>query len=398
MLLNRQNDIAATAVATPTTIRDFLLPVRTACVHGIIDHANFDKVGGTEYRNYIENIADLPNSGKIFTGKWLDFSGDYGVDSTYKPRYKSYYDSTGTMVFDQLDWIHANAPAEFVLYWGIGFSGGNNYFMLYTYSSTTGTFTLYGLTANYNTNGVKNIVVGGVNKMTVNIKKVLGAAVGTTLDRYILLVPPTLSYAPVVYARFSDMCHYANQKNHYIRSMDYQISMTRDALINMTQGITSGINAEKEKKKQAANEMTKAVLGVYATEASGAISKMYYQGNVGERARVASAAGTKMASAGQAITDLKQINISITNKFRIEKPYASDLVWFDPRGACKMAFPDSQGTAERNKVHYQCYVSAESDDELEITIHSIFEEQEVLGEEDYIFMTGKIELLFESRA
>lgn len=401
MLLNKPNDLATTLVMKPTDIRDYFMPIKLCMYHGIIDHANFnsktDFTNSGKYSNYIESIIDIPSTGKLFTGKWLDFNSDYEIVQKYIPRYKPYfYGTSTTQLFDDIEASGTGMPANHVMYWGISLSGGNNVFSLYTYDPATAQFTLVGATASYNSTGTKTVATGGTTVAFVDINQVPVPTIAVSLSNYILFSDN--DNAITVYNKFSTLCHYANQKTHHIRSMDFQVSMTRESLTSMTQGIAGAISTNRENIRSASRELGGFVGQV--SQASGnarqilnGITSAYFRNSVEK----ASGAADIINAARKQIEDLKSTRVSVTNKFRIEKPYGSDLVSFDSRGECKMCFLDDDGNARQNKMHYQIYVSFESDDEVEITVATFFENNEVLGDEDYAYITGKIEMLFETR-
>ena len=401
MLLSKPTDIVTGTILTPQVIKDYLFPLRIATVHGIIDHANFDKIGATQYRNYIETISDMPGSGKLFSGKWLDFCGDYDqhggnlTDKEYgiTARYKQYYVS-GTFaqpLFDNLMFgtlFQSIIPSNYIAYWGIVQSGANNNFKIYSYDTATQAFTEIASTGNYAAAGTRTLfslvldVVGDVDANAI-----VGASIPVSLDNYIVLTPHTYGYGGKVYLKFSDMANYANQKSHYIRSMEFQHSMTLEGQQMMMQGVKPTDSTYGYAGKWFGHDILDPPPKDPGPNASKEERDRYKRESL---AFGAAATGTPYFG---------DKFVSINNKFSLEKPYASKLVSFDTRGSCKMKRVDDSGNLLPNNqaVIYQVYVSNESQEELEITLHCMFSGEYLLGAEDYIFIMGRIEFLFESR-
>lgn len=391
MLLSKPTDLLSTAILTPDVIKAYLYPIRVATVHGIIDHNNFDKpiVGDDDYRNYIESISDMPGSGKLFEGKWMGFEGNYDqytpVTSELITRYTPYYNGA-TMVFEDLLLNNVFvAPAEKVCYWGIAQAGANNTFKLYSYSSATGAFTELATTAAYNAVGTKNLTNPAICG-DVQINYIMGASVPVSLDNKVLLTHYTFGTSNSFYYKFSDMANYANQKCHYVRSMEFQHSMTREGQDMMMQGVKPTDNSYSSGKWMGRDTIDPAPipLGANATKE---------QRDTYEKERKE---WSKAINGNPYFSDKF---VSINNKFSLQKPYASRLASYDTRGSCKMKRVDENGGLLPNDqaVIYQIYVSNESQEELEITLHCMFSGEYLLGEQDYIFIMGRIEFLFESR-
>jgi hypothetical protein len=380
MLLSKPTDLLSTAILTPDVIKAYLYPIRVATVHGIIDHNNFDKpiVGDDDYRNYIESISDMPGSGKLFEGKWMGFEGNYDqytpVTRELITRYTPYYNGA-TMIFEDLLLNNVFvAPAEKVCYWGIAQAGANNTFKLYSYSSATGAFTELATTAAYNAVGTKNLTNPAICG-DVQINYIMGASVPVSLDNKVLLTHYTFGTSNNFYYKFSDMANYANQKCHYVRSMEFQHSLTKEEQSLMLQNTKS--------YKEAFGDLINATIGGLKYGKEG-------------RKKLIENAGYYL---GKALNEEKDTRTSVNSKFFIDKPYASRLVSLDTRGSCKMKRVDANGLDMPNDqaINYQVYASNESDNELEITVHCMFSGESKLGAEDYVFIVGRIELLFESR-
>lgn len=399
MLVSKPADFT-TEIVEPVDIRLKLMPIRLALTHGIIDHDNFKKALNN-YQYDIERVIDIPSNSNIFIGKWLDFTGS-GVDELYNIRYKEneYFDS---LLFSTIG--VSDTDQEGMLWYRFINISGTTYLDYGIYDGTTFTPTGRATAAvgSANIAGVGAYTLAG----TVKIKSVpsLGVGQSTTPDYYFIIDTNNWGsgyngYAYMVYSKFSDMAHYANQKHHFIRSMDFQISMSREMMQNLTQGLVSGIESAKTRQANAATEINRYISDEQRLSRLTPGIEQIARGLEAQRGHNTDKLNATLATYNeqdQIISSLKDVRVSITNRFRMEKPYASDFVNFNAVGSNKMKFLDDAGSEAPNKMHYQAYVSAETDDELEITIHSFFENNEVFGEKDYSFCLGRLEILFEAR-
>lgn len=386
MLLSKPQDIASTVIMTPSILRDYLLPIRVGCVHGIVDHDNFDKVVNgamTKYRNDIEEVIDIPSGGKLFVGKWLDFTGSQVNSSSYNCRYANniYVDKISITAFNVAE------MNDGIMYHRMKRYGTATIYNEYLFYVGT-TLTVVGrATAVVGPCVIAPVAPYATLTGTVNVKYVPPLAINTATSvrpincNNLIMYnagTPNVGYASAVYARFSDMAHYANQMTHFIRSMEFQVSMSRESMQSMTQGLDyPGYS------------------GGYDT---------WFGNKVANPTPIAPSKGATQQDIETykrqvTLSYGKTINprVSVTNKFRIEKPYDSDFICFNSTGASKMYFDDGDGNPSPNKMHYEAFVSSESDDELEITISSYFENSAIFGDSDYSFCTGKIEIVFEGR-
>lgn len=90
----RQISTSITTV-TPEILRSIFVPVKTLCKNAMIDDENFSKSTlGTKSSEFINNISDIPSSGKLFDGRYIDFS------AVYKDRPSTALSTTSLSIYD----------------------------------------------------------------------------------------------------------------------------------------------------------------------------------------------------------------------------------------------------------------------------------------------------------
>jgi len=402
MLLNAAIPLTANTILTPVILRDQFITLREGCVHGIIDHDNFrDKADpNKKYGNYIENIIDIPNSGKLFVGKWLDLTAYTQGDSSWNTRFRQYVyaDSTGLPFFTGLK-IHdinvGNDTNDGLAWWRWHCDGAGDKYLeigkyvagVFTRVCEIGPITVAGWYAfgPLPTFTITGTIVIPRDAPFMNINTYIGPFYDYPIDFNSLAIvagDENRSWAMRVYGKFSEIAGYANQKQHFIRNMDFQVSMTKEGMDSKTQGMQAPV--ERTGSSMWMGRRTYDPAPIKKENMTPEEERRY---NLMMKEWLATVNGLPFYNQ----------RVSIINRFRIEKPYASDLVAFNPRGSSKLKLTDDAGNLIENKINYGIYVSGESEDEVEITIHSIFQDQTVLGVEDYCFVLGSIEMLFEAR-